>query len=905
MSLVDSKTPMMVQFNALKQEHPDCVLFFRSGDFYEMFGKDAEVASEILEIALTTRNKTTENAVSMCGVPHHAYEQYLNKLTAAGIKVAIAEQMEEATPGKGLVRREVVRVVTPGTTVASQLLQSDSNLYIAALEHRLKNSPFGLALADLSTGEFELLEFPKEDLARLEGFLQRVRPRELLMPEPRQQTDLEAATGEAEAFAARLTGTLKTESGTGPHLEILPRSWWESSTANTRLTRHFQVAGLDGFGVGHLMTAQRAAGALLAYLEQTQKCDLNHLSQLRPRRLDNVMWLDEATLRNLEVFDNPQPGGKRHTLFTVLNKTRTAMGARTLRRWLSAPLVDRQSIVERQSAVEELKSNLMGLEKLREDLARIRDLERLIGRVSLPVAAIADVIQMREALSGVGRLPGHMGWFACPLLDQLAREFDPLEDIHHFLESRFLEEPSLKVTEGGFIAQGVLPELDQLRALSANSREVLSELEAREKAATGISTLKIRFNRVFGYYLEASRTNQDKIPAHYIRKQTLVNAERYTTLELQALEEKILEAEEKINQLEYDEFQSIRTILGGYARRMQETARQIATLDCLAALAQAAQEYNYARPEILPRTTPPALSITAGRHPVVERIDFDEPFVPNNLDMAGDDNQILLLTGPNMAGKSTTMRQVALIVLMAQTGSFVPARAASLTLADRIFTRVGASDNLARGQSTFMLEMTEAANILNNATPASLIILDEIGRGTSTFDGISIAWAMAEALHQLGPLTLFATHYHELTQLTRELPRVRNFNIAIREEGDHLVFTRKLRPGEADKSYGIHVAKLAGLPQAVIRRADQVMEELVRGASNTADGMIPAQPNQPDQNTSPPQPEPRSAPQKSQLSFLNETHPVVEELKGLNLEQMTPLDALNTLHRLQKRLDKG
>ncbi|MDH4120756.1 MAG: DNA mismatch repair protein MutS [Deltaproteobacteria bacterium] len=894
MSEVTANTPMMQQFNALKRENPDCILFFRSGDFYEMFGRDAEVAAPILDIALTTRNKNSENAVAMAGVPHHAYETYLNKLTQAGLKVAIAEQMEEAQPGKGLVRREVVRVVTPGTAVSPQFLSADRDNFLAALKPPGRAGRWGLALADLSTGRFLVAEFPANARARLESYLSRLAPRELLLPEPYREEDRPALENLTQSLA-RLLG----DQGAPPHMESLPRSWWDRRGSNDRLTRHFRVANLDGFGVGTLEEALRAAGALLAYLGETQKCDLTHITHIQEARLDQAMWLDEATLRNLEVFENPAPGGARHTLFRVLNKTRTPMGARALRQWLGQPLLNHAAVEERLDAVEELKSDLMALDKLREALSQVGDLERVVGRVALPLAGVADVMALRQALHALQGLPQHLAWLVSGLLAGLARSFDPMEDVWRYLQGRFLEDPALKLTEGGYIAAGVIPELDRLRELSGNSRQVIAQLEARERDATGIASLKVRFNRVFGYYIEVSRVNQDKVPDHYLRKQTLVNAERYTTPELEDLERQILGAEEQIRDLEAQEFQSVRTVLGGYSRRMQETAAQVGMLDALAALAQAAQDHNYRRPVLLPPGTPARLAVRACRHPVVERSSLDEPFIPNDLQMNAEERQILLITGPNMAGKSTVMRQTALLQIMAQTGSFVAAESAELTLADRVFTRVGASDNLARGQSTFMLEMNEAANILHHASPNSLIILDEIGRGTSTYDGISIAWAMAEYLHQQGPLTLFATHYHELTQLARELPRLKNVNIAIREEGDHLVFTRKLRDGEADKSYGIQVAKLAGLPPQVIQRAHGVMEQLVQGSDTGAD-QRPTHP--PTDRLEGPQ---AGAKARQQLTFLAETSPVLEELRQAALDQMTPLEALNFLHRLRKQLDSG
>ena len=896
MGLVNSDTPMMRQYNALKRAYPDCILFFRAGDFYEMFGDDAVRAAEILQIALTTRNKSSENAVPMCGVPYHSYEPYLNKLTAAGLKVAVAEQMEDPAQAKGVVRREVVRVVTPGTSVAGSLIEDDRNHYLVAVEPRLQDKPIGLALVDLSTGEFELGEFPRRASdwgGSAEAFIQSLRPREILLPQPRQPAESERI----DAFAARVAEHLQRAGDAPAHEERPPSAWFEPQAAERRLTAHFKVANLDGFGISHLPMALRAAGALLAYLDDTQKCDLAHITQLRALRLERSMWLDENTLANLEIFER---GGRdrRHTLFAVLNQTRTAMGARMLRAWLGRPLLEREAIEARLDAVEELRGDPIRLDALRDAVGAVRDLERAVARISLPLVGVSDVIALREALGALQALPPHFAELRAPSLAAIATEFDPMSDVQRYLRERFLEEPALKLQDGGYIADGVIGELDALRALSRDSKSVISRLEASERERTGIGSLKIRYNRVFGYYLEVSRVHQEKIPPDYQRKQTLVNAERYTTPALAALEEKILTAQERIGELEYAEFQSVRAVLGGYARRIQASARHVATVDALAALAKAAHENRYCRPAILPAEGPRRIVLRACRHPVIERIDFDEPFIPNDLVLDAEDTQIALLTGPNMAGKSTAMRQVALATLMAQTGGFVAADAAELSLVDRIFTRVGASDNLSRGQSTFMLEMNEAANILHNATARSLIVLDEIGRGTSTYDGISIAWAIAEHLHRLGALTLFATHYHELTQLAKELPRLKNFNMAIREAGEQLVFTRKLVPGEADKSYGVHVARLAGLPDPVIARAHEVMDELISGSEGVALNTPVTAP------VSPPGAE-RAARARQQLSFLADAHPVLEELRAADLDRTSPIDALNLLHALKSKLDKG
>jgi DNA mismatch repair protein MutS len=895
MGLVKANTPMMKQFNAIKAAHPDCIIFFRAGDFYEMFGDDAVHASEILNIALTTRNKDSANAVAMCGIPYHAYEQYLTRLTAVGLKVAICEQMEDAAQAKGVVRREVVRVVTPGTTLSAQLIDDDRNHYLAAIEPRPASKSVGVALVDISTGQFEVLEFGSGHGGSLWTFLLLERPREVLLPEPRNDKERERI----DAFRAELAERLRVVEDGACVVEEVPSSWFDQAAAARQLREHFNVANLSGFGVEHLQSALRAAGALLAYLARTQKCEMAHITGIRGRGGEDAMWLDEDTVGHLELFENPSPGGKRHTLFHVLNHTATPMGARLLRRWLGQPLLEKAAIEARLDAVEELAARPMEAEKQREIFAGVRDLERTIGRISLPVVGVADVVALRDSLGALQELPSALAPWKSALLREIADTFDPMTEVHDYLRGRILAEPTLKLHEGGYIADGVSAELDQARELARNSKEVISRLEAREREATGISSLKIRFNKVFGYYLEASRMHQEKIPATYIRKQTLVNAERYTTLELGDIEERILGAEDRIGTLEYALFQELRNVLTGYVRRMQVSAAQIARADALGALARAAREHGYARPTIIADDAPRRLAIEGGRHPVLERIDLDEPFIPNDLELDAAARQIAIITGPNMAGKSTVMRQVALIQLMAQIGAFVPAQRAELSLVDRIFTRVGASDNLSRGQSTFMMEMNEAANILNNATAKSLIVLDEIGRGTSTYDGISIAWAMVEHLHHLGALTLFATHYHELTQLARELPRLLNFSISIQEEGELLVFPRKLKQGAADKSYGIQVARMAGLPASVVERAYEVMDNLVAGSDGAA---VVAPPPKKSMDEADPTQAVRA---RQQLSFLADAHPTLEKIRALELDGMSPREALEFLYRVRANLDEG
>ena len=922
MSVPQVETPMMRQFNAIKRKHPDKLLFYRMGDFYEMFGDDAIVGAKILQIALTSRDK--KKSLPMCGVPYRAYEQYLNKLTAAGYKVAICEQMEDPAKAQGLVARDVVRVVTPGTTISPQLIDPERNHYLLAINVDLRSQCLGVAFADLSTGEFEVTEFNLNETHRFYDFLAQLTPQEILLTQSRSETEsifLEELVQRMTQLFDRentadssATVSFKKDAGipdgqvfpsTGLFNFIDPYHFDKEATAKS-LKNHFETLNLSGFGVDDLPFGIAAAGALLRYLEETQKCDLTHFTVLRRHAFEKTMLLDEATVANLELFES-QSGVRKHTLYHVLNHTQTPMGARLFRQWLRQPLLEIDEINERFDSIDELRNNFMLCEKFRESLNAIQDLPRIMGRITLPLAGVNDLVALRESLEPVQKLPTYLVELHSPLLKKIADNFDPLTDLLKFLHQHLLETPSFKLREGGFMAAGVSAELDELRDISKNSKQYLNEMLLRERERTGINSLKISYNKVFGYYLEISNAHKSSVPENYIRKQTLVNAERYITAELKEFEDKILTAEERIGELEYELFQKLKNELNTNIRRVQQTAQDIAIADTLSGLAYAAEHYHYVRPNLHPLQAPRKLFLKDSRHPVIEQIDLGEVFVPNDLDLAETKCRIMLITGPNMAGKSTYMRQVALNVLMAQCGSFVPATSAELSVVDRIFTRVGASDNLTLGQSTFMLEMNEAAAILNNATDQSLIILDEIGRGTSTFDGISIAWAIVEHLQNLGALTLCATHYHELTALAQELEAVENFSVRVEEEGERIVFLRKIVSGEADKSYGVQVARLAGLPKSIVKRALVVMEQLEE-TSMVHHLPIPIDEAEKKQELLSGVKEKSgstqnvSANENPQLSLFPEDSFYLDELRKLNLNDMTPLQALNYLHEITERL---
>jgi len=867
-------SPMLAQYQAIKRQHQDVVLLFRLGDFYEMFGEDAKLAAKVLDLTLTSREIGKGRRLPMCGVPFHAVDRYLARLLAAGHKAAICEQVEDPRKTRKLVRREVTRILTPGTVVEEFLLEERQNNYLGAIARG--DAGWGLAFADCSTGEFMTTQVEGERAEdRLLEELSRQAPAEVLLTRTLSE---EPGFTEMLGLACRGRVTVLEDD---PFLLISPEQL---------LTKHFGVASLRGYGCEDLPLAVRAAAMALHYLQQTQKSAVSQIRGLATYSLSGFMILDAATRRNLELTANLRDGGRSNSLLWLLDDTQTAMGARALRRWLLAPLLAVEAINARLDAVEAFLGDDLFRAEVRAALKGLHDLERVTSRAATGTAHPRDLAGMRDSLAALPALVTLLGQGTEPL-PTLAGQVDLLQDLAGLLTSALEDHPPLSVREGGIIRQGYNPELDELRAASREGKDWIAGLEQRERERTGIKSLRVSFNQVFGYYLEVTRPNLDLVPADYIRKQTLANAERFITPELKEFEARVLGAEEKIAGLEYSLFCDLRTRVAAEAQRIQETARHLAEMDVLASLAEVARRNNYCRPVV---NEGDAVSIRDGRHPVVEQTLVGERFVPNDVQVDCAENQLLIITGPNMAGKSTYLRQVALAVLMAQIGSFVPAAAATIGLVDRIFTRVGASDDLATGQSTFMMEMNETANILHNATRKSLVILDEIGRGTSTFDGLSIAWAVAEYLHnhpRMGAKTLFATHYHHLNELEKTLARCRNYRIAVKEDGERIVFLRKIVAGGTDRSYGIQVARLAGLPAEVVERAKEVLWSLEQSNSIGK----PSRRLSPARNfTFPPD-------QLDLFPRAAEPDPLLQEIRDIPLENLTPLQALNKLAELQAR----
>ncbi len=804
-------TPMMQQYREAKERHPGMLLLFRMGDFYELFNTDAELAARVLGLTLTSRDKS----VPMAGFPHHALESYLRKLLQAGHRVAICDQIEDPALAKGLVRREVTRVVTPGTLTEEELLDPRQANYLAAIfapsprvANRGKDGVVGLAWIDLSTGHFQAADVAQTDLTDELG---RLAPSECL-------------SAESQIDGLRLPPLAGLAATTA--ITVTPRPDWsfDPPTTQSALCKHFGVSSLTGFGFDDHQPCLVAAGALLLYLQETLKAGLTHISRLRPYRRESFLFLDEVTRRSLELTRALRDGRREGSVLSILDRTVTAMGARLLQEWLLAPLAGRSAIETRFDAVAELLEDHQHRRQVRDDLGEGFDLQRLTARTSTGRASPRDLAAIGRTLRLLPRIKAKVTARRAALLRELEARLELCPELREMLDSALVDDPPLSAREGGIIRPSYDAELDELHAIAKGGKEWIARFQAEEITRTGINSLKVGFNRVFGYYIEITNTHAHKIPADYQRKQTLKNAERYITPELKAYEEKVLTAEEKIFKREYDLFVALREQVAGQTPRLLQTGEVLATLDVLASLAELADSRQYCRPELCDEAI---LQITAGRHPVLDQTLPPGTFVPNDAVMGPEEGMLLLITGPNMAGKSTYIRQVALLTLLAQMGSFVPARHAKIGIVDRIFTRVGASDELSRGRSTFMVEMTEAANILNNATDRSLVILDEIGRGTSTYDGVSLAWALTEYLHdQIGCRALFATHYHELAQLAERLPGLRNYNVQVRECQDEVVFLHQIAPGSTDKSYGIHVARLAGVPQEVLERANEVLAEL-------------------------------------------------------------------------------
>ena len=874
-------TPMMKQYMQTKEEYKDCILFYRLGDFYEMFFDDALTASKELEITLTGKNCGLEERAPMCGIPYHAVDSYLNRLVSKGYKVAICEQVEDPKTAKGIVKREVIRVVTPGTNLDTQGLDETKNNYIMCIVYMADR--YGLSIADVTTGEYLVTELDSQ--TKLMDELYKFMPSEIVCNEAFYMSGLDL-----DDLKNRL------------HMAIYSLEAWYFDDALCRetLQEHFKVASLEGIGLSDCECGMIASGALLKYLEETQKNSLSHMSRLTRYATGNYMVLDSATRRNLELVETLREKQKRGSLLWVLDKTKTAMGARTLRKYVEQPLIDKESIVKRLDAVAELKDNAICREEIREYLNPVYDLERLVGKITYQSANPRDLIAFQSSLSMLPSVKYILKDMESDLLREIYEELDPLEELCDLVGRAIQEEPPLAMKEGGIIKDGYNDEVDRLRKAKSEGKNWLADLETREREKTGIKNLRIRYNKVFGYYLEVTNSFKELVPDYYTRKQTLANAERYIIPELKELEDTILGAEDKLCALEYELYCEVRNTIAAELTRIQRTAKAVAKLDVIASLALVAERNNYVRPKINEKGV---IDIRDGRHPVVEKMIPNDMFIANDTYLDDKKQRISIITGPNMAGKSTYMRQAALIVLMAQLGSFVPASSANIGLVDRIFTRVGASDDLASGQSTFMVEMNEVANILRNATNKSLLILDEIGRGTSTFDGLSIAWAVVEYISNsklLGAKTLFATHYHELTELEGKISNVNNYCIAVKEKGDDIVFLRKIVKGGADKSYGIQVAKLAGVPDPVINRAKEIVEELVTADITGKVKDIAVQGS-----------ETKKKPQKkldevdlTQFSLFDtvKDDDVLNELKELDISHMTPMDAMNKLYQLQNKL---
>lgn len=875
-----SITPMMQQYLETKKQYKDCIIFYRLGDFYEMFFEDAITASKELEITLTGKNCGLEERAPMCGVPYHAVDSYLNKLVTKGYKVAIVEQVEDPATAKGIVKREVVRIVTPGTNLNTSALDETKNNYLMSIV--CVENCFGIAIVDITTGDFFVTEV--ENNRALLDEIYKFMPSEIIC------NDAFLLTGiDIDDLKNRLNITL-----------FQLESWYfDDDMCKKALTDHFKVYDLSALGIDNYDVGTNAAGALMQYLTETQKNSLSHLTQIIPYSTNKFMILDTSTRRNLELCETLREKQKRGSLLWVLDKTKTAMGARMLRSYIEQPLIDKESIIKRQKAIEELNKSLITRDELREYLSPIYDLERLISKVAYKSANPRDLIALLNSLKMLPHIKTVIQDFKSPLFKEITEELDVLDDITSLIDNSINEDPPINIKEGGIIKEGYNEEVDRLRKAKTEGKTWLAELETKEKEKTGIKGLKIKYNKVFGYYLDVTNSYKDLVPDYYVRKQTLTNSERYTTDELKQLEDVILGSEDKLFSLEYNIFSEIRDEISSQVVRIQTTAKALAKIDVFASLAYVAEHNNYVKPNINEKGI---IDIKNGRHPVVEKMMPDSMFVTNDTYLDMNNNRVSIITGPNMAGKSTYMRQTALITLMAQIGSFVPATSANIGVCDKIFTRVGASDDLASGQSTFMVEMTEVANILRNATPKSLLILDEIGRGTSTFDGLSIAWAVVEHICDiklLGAKTLFATHYHELTELEGTMKGVNNYCISVKEQGDNIVFLRKIVKGGADKSYGIQVAKLAGVPDSVINRAKELVAELSNAditakAKEIAANMTPG-------NSIKGVNDNVELHQMSLFDTVKEDD-IITEIEELDLGTMTPIDALNHLYKIQNKL---
>ncbi len=870
---------MMQHYLKTKEENPGCILFYRLGDFYEMFFDDALTVTKELEITLTGKDCGLEERAPMCGVPYHAAETYINRLVAKGYKVAICEQMEDPKTAKGMVKREVIRVVTPGTNMNTMGIEESRNNYLMSIVYM--EDRFGLSIADISTGDCYVTEVDKA--RKLLDEIGKFAPSEIICNQPFFVSGVDVGD-----LRERLQITLNG----------LAAWYFDDALCKKTLLEHFHLISLEGLGLGDYDSGLIAAGALFLYLRETQKNNLSNMTRISPYAADNFMLIDSSSRRNLELVETLREKQKRGSLLWILDKTKTAMGARMLRGYVEQPLIDAEDIEARYDAIEELNKNAMSRDEIREYLNPIYDMERLIGRISYQSANPRDLLAFRSSLEMLPHIRNVLREFSSPEMKQIYEDMDALEDICGLISSAIVDEPPLAMKEGGIIRDGYHADVDTYRHAKTEGKTWLADLEATEREKTGIKNLRVKYNKVFGYYLEVTNSFKNLVPDYYTRKQTLTNAERYITPRLKELEDTILGAEDKLYSLEYVLFAQVRDTVAAQVERIQRTAKAVARLDVYASLSLVAMRNNYVRPTLNGKGI---IDIKGGRHPVVEKMIPNDMFIANDTRLDNGSNRISVITGPNMAGKSTYMRQTALIVLMAQIGSFVPAEKAKIGIVDRIFTRVGASDDLASGQSTFMVEMTEVANILRNATPKSLLILDEIGRGTSTFDGLSIAWAVIEHIANtrlLGAKTLFATHYHELTELEGKLSGVNNYCIAVKERGDDIVFLRKIVRGGADRSYGIQVAKLAGVPDSVIERARELAEQLSDAdITETVKDMAGVKKTK------------KKVPHYDEVDMRQMTlfdtakdDDILQELKDIDVSNLTPVDALNTIYRLQNKL---
>lgn len=857
-------TPMMQQYLEIKNQHKDKILFFRLGDFYEMFFEDAVIASKELEITLTGRDCGQEERAPMCGVPYHSAESYIAKLIEKNYKVAICEQLEDPALAKGIVRREVVKIITPGTVIDSSMLEEKKNNYLLSLYN--DGRMMALSYIDLSTGEFYCTCSDASDESNIINEINRINPSEII-----SNTELKDLKAVYTAY------------------NLLDKKYFDRDACERRLRKQFNVSSLEGLGIDN-DSLLRSSGAVLLYLDDIQKVSLDNINYIKSYSISNFMVLDQSTRRNLELSETIRGKSRKGALLSIIDRTSTAMGGRKLKSWLEKPLLSTLEINRRLDAVDELYNDFLKREEIKEYLKSMYDIERLASRIALGSANARDLIAFKNSVRNLPYIKSMLSDCTSALLKDIYENLDTLEDLYQIIDQSINEDPPLSVREGNLIKDGYLPELDEIRSASVNGKRWIAELEQKEKEKTGIKSLKIGFNKVFGYYIDITKSNLPSVPDYFIRKQTLSNSERYITPELKRLEDMVLGAEEKLIELEYQTFVKVRSEIAGHIKRIQQTASFLSDLDCFCSFAEVSQKNNYVRPIV---NNEDKIIIENGRHPVVEAQNSEIKFVPNDTFLDNDENRMLIITGPNMAGKSTYMRQVALITLMAQIGCFVPASRAEIGVVDRIFTRVGASDDLASGQSTFMVEMSELANIINNATSKSLIILDEIGRGTSTFDGLSIAWSVVEYIAdkgRLGAKTLFATHYHELTELEDKIEGVKNYCILVEEKGKDIVFLRKIARGGANGSYGIHVARLAGIPEPVLERSSEILSVLEKSEKNNrTDIYVRHRRKKPVLNDYEPN------------LFNYASYSLAEELKSVDVANMTPVQALNKLLELQEK----